>query len=809
MDDVCELSLILPAFNEEAGVQHALEEADQALSRLGRSYEIIIIDDGSSDRTSEIVLEAMRQRPRVRLVRHEVNRGYGAALRSGFEASRGTLISFTDADCQFYLDDLALLISQVESPKVVGSLPEPNPLAERAGHQMEAGHQIAIGFRVNRQDPLPRKIYSRGYHLLATALLGTCARDIDCALKVFRRDALEKIMPETGGFFVNTEMLSKARQQGLSIAEVGVRHRARELGESKISLLDVPRVLGAMLPYWWQNVMFPGGSRPLAERAGHSRWLTLLLFAMTCVLFLARLDHPLLEPEEGRYAEIPRQMLAEGRWLTPVLHGEDYWQKPPMLYWLVMVSYQMFGVHDWAARLVPALAGIGCVAIVFAWGRAVLGYWTGLTAAVILGLSARFLYLAGMLSMDSLLCVFVLAGLAAGHLALSSARRRWWSLLLCAACTLGILTKGPLALVLILAPLAAFAWLDRRYQFWSLQESLLYGGIIALAASPWFVMMALTAPDAAGDFFWLHHLLRYFAPVDHEKPAWFYVPSLALGMMPWMFLAVPAAPYLLRKTARAARRRPPALGMFTLALVWCILFFSLSGCKRPGYILPAFPLLALMLGAFVTHGLPWRMWMHSASRMADRSGRIWARRLTLTACAMGIVCGTAAALAELWPWQHAAFLAGAFTLLAFIVLVPPARLPAWTSWAGCVAIMYFFLFLGQRAFLPDYHDRFGLRRQVQAVGEYEQEEQLPILTYPRRWDSVSFYSRRDDVESYTSQERAKFIGDLKSHGKAIVFLRRDGTLQDLLNALPAEMEIEFLGRKSDYVAVGVIRKRGS
>ena len=155
MDDVCELSLILPAFNEEAGIVRAIAEADEALSRLGRSYEIIVVDDGSRDRTSDVVNEEMSQRPRVRLVRHDVNRGYGAALRSGFDVAKGNLISFTDADCQFYLDDLSLLI----------------PLTEQ--------HSIVAGFRMDRQDPLPRKIYSRGYHLLATILLRTC--DIDCA----------------------------------------------------------------------------------------------------------------------------------------------------------------------------------------------------------------------------------------------------------------------------------------------------------------------------------------------------------------------------------------------------------------------------------------------------------------------------------------------------------------------------------------------------------------------------------------------------------------------------------------------------
>ena len=166
-----------------------------------------------------------------------------------------------------------------------------------------------------------------------------------------------------------------------------------------------------------------------------------------------------------------------------------------------------------------------------------------------------------------------------------------------------------------------------------------------------------------------------------------------------------------------------------------------------------------------------------------------------------------AALALLWPWQHAVFLSLAFVVLALLIAMTPVRLPAWTSWAGCVAIMFFFLYVGQRAFLPDYHDRFGLRRQVVISSEYEQEDELPILTYPKRWDSVSFYSRRGNVESYTPAERDKLIRNLQTHGKAIIFLRRDRSMRDVIEALPAEMEIEFLGRQSDYVAVGLVRPR--
>ncbi len=244
----CFLSLVMPAYNEAAGIAHAVAEADDALRRLGVSYEILIVDDGSSDATAQAVLDASRDRPCVRLLRHAVNRGYGAALRTGFQAACGQRVAFTDADCQFDLADLGRLLALTET------------------------NAIAAGYRVDRQDSWLRKFYSRGYNLLARTLLGTTVRDIDCALKVFRRDALMRLLPESEGFFVNTEMLTRARQLGLAVTEVGVRHRPRLRGESKVSLHDIPRTLRALLPFWWSQVLFAESAiTPPMPRATLSR----------------------------------------------------------------------------------------------------------------------------------------------------------------------------------------------------------------------------------------------------------------------------------------------------------------------------------------------------------------------------------------------------------------------------------------------------------------------------------------------------------------------------------------------------------
>jgi dolichol-phosphate mannosyltransferase len=234
------VSLVIPAYNEEAVIRQAVDEAGAALARLGRPFEVLVVDDGSADGTSPLVAELAADRPWLRLLAHAGNRGYGAALRTGFEAARYDDVAFTDADCQFHLDDLAHLLA----------------LGDR--------YPVVVGYRVDRQDSAVRRFYSWGYNFIIRKMLGTRVHDCDCALKVFHRGALARLLPRTTGFFVNAEMLTRARRAGYEIAEVGVRHRPRVGGCSKVSPMDIPRTLATLLPFWWAHVV---RGRPMPEPA--------------------------------------------------------------------------------------------------------------------------------------------------------------------------------------------------------------------------------------------------------------------------------------------------------------------------------------------------------------------------------------------------------------------------------------------------------------------------------------------------------------------------------------------------------------
>jgi dolichol-phosphate mannosyltransferase len=240
------ISLVIPAFNEAAVIARAVAEAETALTGRFAGFEVLVIDDGSLDDTAAVVEGLLPAYPHTRLLRHTQNRGYGAALRTGFEAARFPLVAFTDADCQFDLTELPGLAA----------------LARR--------FPIVAGFRLDRKDPWKRRFYSRGYNWLARNLLGTRVRDVDCALKVFRREALAVLLPESRGFFVNTEMMTRARQLGLTVVEVPVSHRPRAGGQSKVSALEIPGIAARLLRFWWSKVLFgpaPGALNPQVVQA--------------------------------------------------------------------------------------------------------------------------------------------------------------------------------------------------------------------------------------------------------------------------------------------------------------------------------------------------------------------------------------------------------------------------------------------------------------------------------------------------------------------------------------------------------------
>ncbi len=223
------LSLVLPAHNEAANLGPVVERAREVLPRHAADFEIIIVDDGSRDATPQIAEALAEADTRVRVVRHPRNRGYGAALISGFRASRGDYVMFMDSDRQFDIADVQLLAPFV------------------------ADFDIVAGFRKERNDPLVRRINAEIFNVVVRMLFGVHLRDIDCAFKVFRGDLLRSIELTAPGALINTEIQAKARRQGATVQQVGVRHFPRIAGEATGgSLRVILRAMWETILLWWR-----------------------------------------------------------------------------------------------------------------------------------------------------------------------------------------------------------------------------------------------------------------------------------------------------------------------------------------------------------------------------------------------------------------------------------------------------------------------------------------------------------------------------------------------------------------------------
>ncbi|HET9456792.1 MAG TPA: glycosyltransferase family 2 protein [Candidatus Limnocylindrales bacterium] len=222
------LSYFFPAHNEEANVRGLVEEALETLPRLADAFEIIVVDDGSRDGTGAIADELAAAHPDVvRAVHHPTNRGYGAALLSGFRAARHGLVAFTDGDRQFRVEDLGRLTERLAG-------------ADRP--------DVVAGYRIKRADPLIRTLYARAYRLANRIFFGLRVRDVDCACKLFRREALEGLAVESGGAFFSAELLIKLEAAGRTVVEVGVPHHPRTAGSPTGARPSV--VLRAVRDFW-------------------------------------------------------------------------------------------------------------------------------------------------------------------------------------------------------------------------------------------------------------------------------------------------------------------------------------------------------------------------------------------------------------------------------------------------------------------------------------------------------------------------------------------------------------------------------
>jgi 4-amino-4-deoxy-L-arabinose transferase-like glycosyltransferase len=333
----------------------------------------------------------------------------------------------------------------------------------------------------------------------------------------------------------------------------------------------------------------------------------LILVVLFGLLLSFRLgSYALANPDEGRYAEIPREMLASGDWVTPHLNGVNYFEKPPLMYWAVAVCQKVFGQGEWAARAIPALFSLAGILLAYATARQIYGRRAGLAAAAVLGTSLLYFGLSRILILDMGVTVLMSATLFCfilGVRADPGLRRRLLFYGLYASAALATLTKGLIGFMLTGAVM--FLWLLVFNQWKRLRPLHLPTGILIFLsiAAPWHILAAQHNETWVQRYFVYEHWLRFTSPVASRPGAWWYfIPILIGGLFPWIGFLWPA----LREKLRggwAARAQNADAWFFVTWAVFIFLFFSKSHSKLIPYILPVFPPLAVVIGAWLSNAL--------------------------------------------------------------------------------------------------------------------------------------------------------------------------------------------------------------
>ena len=345
-----------------------------------------------------------------------------------------------------------------------------------------------------------------------------------------------------------------------------------------------------------------------------------LLLTAALLLWFGTLDaRHLLRADEGRYAEIAREMAATGDWVTIRYQGLKYFEKPPLHLWMTALAFEAFGVGEWQARLWVAISGalgIGGVAL-----AAQRWFGGGALAALVLVACPTWIVGSHFNSLDmgvsAALGLTLCAVLLAQHPQATPGQRRGWMLAAWAAMGAAVLTKGLIGLVLPGLSLVVYTLLARHWALWRQLHLVAGTAVFLLVTAPWFWLVQQRNPEFASFFFIHEHFQRYTSTVHQRSaPAWYFVPQLLAGYAPWLGL-LPAIGQALRTEAQGAaggRLRPLLLCAVFAGVTFA--FFSASGSKLPGYILPVFPALAV-LGAAGLQALTPRLW---SLRMAVMGG---------------------------------------------------------------------------------------------------------------------------------------------------------------------------------------------
>ena len=360
--------------------------------------------------------------------------------------------------------------------------------------------------------------------------------------------------------------------------------------------------------FWFNNLMFPKHSDQVASakpKKNVRRLATLGLFVIAAWMLFGNLNYPLFEPDETRNSQLALTLIESDDWSVLKLQNEYYWDKPPLQTWAIATSYKIFGVSPWATRFPIALASMLTVIGTFLIGRRLVGLRAAALASLFLLFSAGFAVISRYTTMDAAMTAATTATFLFGFESVRRGLGRSQLVMAGLAAGLGLMIKGPVILVLCGPPLLFAYWLGRGGNAGNRPISRLAWFVIPtlLVATPWFAYTGFNHPEFLTQFFWEHNVVRFTEGFNHSQPFYYYLLGMFLFMFPMSYLLPSVFRFAIANRADQVDIRSREVGFLAIAVLWIFAFFTLSSTKLPTYVLPAFPLLCLLMGSMVDQQL--------------------------------------------------------------------------------------------------------------------------------------------------------------------------------------------------------------
>ncbi len=351
------LSVFFPAFNEEGSIENTVIKASEVLQDLRLNYEIIIVDDGSTDKTAQIADSLAKSNPKIRVIHHSKNLGYGEALRSGFYNAKYDTIVYTDGDGQFDFSEINKFLEKIED------------------------HDLVIGYRIKRQDPFFRILFKKGWKLSLLTFFGLTLKDVDCGFKMIRKSVLENIphLESTRGAMINAELAIKTKKYGFTLTQVGVNHYPRLSGKpTGASIRVIVKSFLDLLRLWWK----------LKDQKIYFISLLGILVLATFLRLYKIEEYMIFLGDQGRDAIIVKNMIDDLHFPAigpPTSVGNIY--LGPLYYYMMLPPMVLTNFNPVSAAAAAALVGVATVFLVYYLGKVWFGRGSGLLAAYLYAIS--------------------------------------------------------------------------------------------------------------------------------------------------------------------------------------------------------------------------------------------------------------------------------------------------------------------------------------------------------------------------------------------------------------------------------------